>query len=95
MVKNPDIAASLGQIKKADQKLIGFALETNNEEVNAVDKLQRKNLDYIILNSLQDDGAGFGTNTNKITIYGKNGEKMPFGLKSKSEVAKDIIDTII
>ena len=95
LVKNPDIAASLGQIKKADQKLIGFALETNNEEVNAVDKLQRKNLDYIILNSLQDDGAGFGTNTNKITIYGKNGEKMPFGLKSKSEVAKDIIDTII
>ncbi|MBR5551894.1 MAG: bifunctional phosphopantothenoylcysteine decarboxylase/phosphopantothenate--cysteine ligase CoaBC [Muribaculaceae bacterium] len=95
LVKNPDIAASLGQIKKADQKLVGFALETNNEEANAVGKLQRKNLDYIILNSLQDDGAGFGTNTNKITIYGKNGEKIPFGLKSKSEVAKDIIDTII
>lgn len=95
LVKNPDIASSLGQIKKADQKLVGFALETNNEEANAVGKLQRKNLDYIILNSLQDDGAGFGTNTNKITIYGKNGEKIPFGLKSKSEVAKDIIDTII
>lgn len=95
LVKNPDIAASLGLIKKEGQKLIGFALETNNEESNAVDKLQRKNLDYIILNSLQDDGAGFGTDTNKITIYGKNGEKVPFGLKSKSEVAKDIIDTII
>lgn len=95
LVKNPDIAASLGLIKKEGQKLIGFALETNNEESNAVDKLQRKNLDYIILNSLQDDGAGFGSDTNKITIYGKNGEKVPFGLKSKSEVAKDIIDTII
>lgn len=95
LIKNPDIAASLGQIKKDDQKLIGFALETNNEESNAVDKLKRKNLDYIILNSLQDDGAGFGSDTNKITIYGKNGEKIPFGLKTKSAVAKDIIDTII
>ena len=95
LIKNPDIAASLGQIKKDGQKLIGFALETNNEESNAVDKLKRKNLDYIILNSLQDDGAGFGTDTNKITIYGKNGEKIPFGLKTKSAVAKDIIDTII
>lgn len=94
LVKNPDIAASLGKIKNGDQKLIGFALETNNEETNAIDKLNRKNLDYIILNSLQDKGAGFGTNTNKITVYSAKGEKFEYGLKSKVEVAKDIIDII-
>lgn len=94
LVKNPDIAASLGKIKNGDQKLIGFALETNNEETNAIDKLNRKNLDYIILNSLQDKGAGFGTDTNKITVYSAKGEKIEYGLKSKVEVAKDIIDII-
>lgn len=93
--KNPDIAAKLGSIKKDGQMLIGFALETNNEENNAIDKLHRKNLDMIILNSLQDSGAGFGTNTNKITIYTKQEEKIEFPLKSKIEVAKDIIDIII
>ncbi|MBQ2838148.1 MAG: bifunctional phosphopantothenoylcysteine decarboxylase/phosphopantothenate--cysteine ligase CoaBC [Muribaculaceae bacterium] len=93
--KNPDIAAKLGSIKKDGQMLIGFALETNNEENNAIDKLHRKNLDMIILNSLQDSGAGFGTNTNKITIYTKQEEKIEFPLKSKIEVAKDIIDRII
>lgn len=93
--KNPDIAAKLGSIKKNGQMLIGFALETNNEENNAIDKLHRKNLDMIILNSLQDSGAGFGTNTNKITIYTKQEEKIEFPLKSKIEVAKDIIDIII
>lgn len=93
--KNPDIAAKLGSIKKDGQILIGFALETNNEENNAIDKLHRKNLDMIILNSLQDSGAGFGTNTNKITIYTKQEEKIEFPLKSKIEVAKDIIDIII
>ena len=81
--KNPDIAAKLGSIKKDGQMLIGFALETNNEENNAIDKLHRKNLDMIILNSLQDSGAGFGTNTNKITIYTKQEEKIEFPLKSK------------
>lgn len=93
--KNHDIAAKLGSIKKDGQMLIGFALETNNEENNAIDKLHRKNLDMIILNSLQDSGAGFGTNTNKITIYTKQEEKIEFPLKSKIEVAKDIIDIII
>lgn len=93
--ENPDIAAKLGSIKKDGQMLIGFALETNNEENNAIDKLHRKNLDMIILNSLQDSGAGFGTNTNKITIYTKQEEKIEFPLKSKIEVAKDIIDIII
>ena len=93
--KNPDIAAKLGSIKKDGQMLIGFALETNNEENNAINKLHRKNLDMIILNSLQDSGAGFGTNTNKITIYTKQEEKIEFPLKSKIEVAKDIIDIII
>jgi phosphopantothenoylcysteine decarboxylase/phosphopantothenate--cysteine ligase len=94
LVKNPDIAAALGNLKNNNQKLIGFALETNNEEANAIDKLKRKNLDFIILNSLQDKGAGFGTDTNKITVYSANGEKFEYGLKSKVEVAKDIIDII-
>lgn len=95
LVKNPDIAASLGTIKRNDQLLIGFALETNDEESNALDKMRRKNLDMIVMNSLQDKGAGFGTDTNKITIYSANGEKHDYGLKSKAEVAKDIIDRII
>ena len=95
LVKNPDIAASLGKMKQKNQILIGFALETNNEESNAIDKLRRKNLDAIVLNSLQDDGAGFRTDTNKITIYNSNGEKTAFCLKTKKEVAKDIIDYII
>ena len=95
LVKNPDIAASLGQIKTESQKLIGFALETNNEIVNAQDKLKRKNLDAIVLNSLQDNGAGFGTDTNKISIFFANGNRQDFPLKAKTEVAKDIIDAIL
>lgn len=95
LTKNPDIAASLGEIKTPKQKLIGFALETNNEEVNAVEKLKRKNLDMIVLNSLQDKGAGFGTDTNKITIFDCEGNKTTYPLKSKNEVAKDIIEFII
>ena len=95
LTKNPDIAASLGEIKTPKQKLIGFALETNNEEVNAVEKLKRKNLDMIVLNSLQDKGAGFGTDTNKITIFDCEGNKTTYPLKSKNEVAKDIIEYII
>ena len=95
LIKNPDIAASLGEIKTPKQKLIGFALETNNEEVNAVEKLKRKNLDMIVLNSLQDKGAGFGTDTNKITIFDCEGNKTTYPLKSKNEVAKDIIEYII
>lgn len=94
LVKNPDIAATLGARKKEGQKLVGFALETDNELVNARGKLERKNLDMIILNSLRDKGAGFGTDTNKITIVTPD-SSTEFPLKSKREVAKDIIDTII
>ena len=81
--------------KTPTQKLIGFALETHDEEFNALNKLQKKNLDLIILNSLNDDGAGFGTDTNKITIYNSDGNKISYELKSKAKVAKDIIDQII
>lgn len=95
LIKNPDIAASLGQLKKSNQKLIGFALETNNEELNAQDKLKRKNLDAIVLNSLQDKGAGFGTDTNKISIFFANGNRLDYPMKSKAEVATDIIDAIL
>ena len=89
-----DILASLGKIKK-DQYLVGFALETNNEIENAKSKIKRKNLDAIVLNSLQDKGAGFATNTNKITIIDKNLNEKPFELKSKVEVAKDILNEIV
>lgn len=95
LMKNPDIAASLGAQKRAGQLLVGFALETDNEEFNAIDKLRRKNLDYIVLNSLKDSGAGFGTDTNKISIFDVNGNKLSFPLKSKAEVATDIFDTIL
>ena len=86
-----DIAASLGKIKKDGSVHIGFALETDNEQANAIQKMQKKNLDAIVLNSLTDKGAGFATNTNKITIFSKEGKTLEFPLKSKSEVAKDII----
>lgn len=95
LVKNPDIAASLGKMKTEGQVLVGFALETNNEETNAQDKMQRKNLDAIVLNSLNDSGAGFGTDTNKVTIFFADGNKKMYDMKSKAEVAKDIIDAII
>jgi len=90
---NPDIAASLGQIKQENQLLVGFALETNDEETNAQSKLQRKNFDFIVLNSLRDKGAGFRTDTNKITIITAEG-KDEYPLKSKAEVAADIIDKL-
>ncbi|MEL7222362.1 MAG: bifunctional phosphopantothenoylcysteine decarboxylase/phosphopantothenate--cysteine ligase CoaBC [Bacteroidota bacterium] len=92
LVKNPDIAAELGQLKKPEQLLIGFALETNNAEYNAKDKLRRKKLDFIVLNSLADKGAGFGGDTNKVTIFGADNKVVHFELKSKQEVAKDIVD---
>ena len=95
IVKNPDIAASLCKMKTEGQILVGFALETNNEETNAQDKMQRKNLDAIVLNSLNDSGAGFGTDTNKVTIFFADGNKKIYDMKSKTEVAKDIIDAII
>lgn len=89
--KNPDIAAELGKIKK-NQLLVGFALETDNAVDNAKDKIIRKNLDYIVLNSLADKNAGFGVDTNKVTIIARDGSQHGYGLKSKKEVAKDIID---
>lgn len=88
-----DIAASLGKIKREDQTLVGFALETNDEETNAQGKLKRKNFDFIVLNSLNDKGAGFRTDTNKITIISAEG-KTEYPLKPKTEVAKDIIDRL-
>ncbi|MBR2630800.1 MAG: bifunctional phosphopantothenoylcysteine decarboxylase/phosphopantothenate--cysteine ligase CoaBC [Bacteroidaceae bacterium] len=90
---NPDIAASLGQIKEKHQTLVGFALETHDEEAHAQDKMKRKNFDFIVLNSLNDEGAGFRTDTNKISIISQAG-KEDFPLKSKQEVAKDIVDRL-
>ena len=90
-----DIAATLGNVKKPSQVLVGFALETNNELDNAKTKLLRKNLDIIILNSLREDGAGFGHDTNKITIIDRNNNIDNFELKSKEEAAKDILDKIV
>lgn len=94
LVKTKDILASLGDSKK-DQFLVGFALETNNELENAKSKLKRKNLDLIVLNSLNDKGAGFKKPTNKITIIDEKDEILEFGLKSKQEVAKDIFKEIL
>ena len=90
-----DIAASLGRIKKGTQLLAGFALETNNELKNAREKLNRKNLDLIVLNSLRESGAGFGHDTNKITIIDYNNNIDKFELKSKEETAKDILNKIV
>lgn len=95
LTKTKDILKSLGDRKKAGQVLIGFALETNKEKQHAREKLQNKNADMIVLNSLNDAGAGFGHDTNKITIFEKGGQEFNFGIKSKTDVAKDIVDTII
>tara|TARA_B100000378_G_scaffold210339_1_gene173360 strand:- start:117 stop:671 length:555 start_codon:yes stop_codon:yes gene_type:complete len=93
LTKTEDILASMGAQKK-HQKLIGFALETNNEEENAKKKLEKKNLDFIVLNSLRDEGAGFKGDTNKVSIIYPD-RKIDFGLKSKKEVARDIVQEII
>ncbi|MBP5629107.1 MAG: bifunctional phosphopantothenoylcysteine decarboxylase/phosphopantothenate--cysteine ligase CoaBC [Bacteroidaceae bacterium] len=89
-----DIAAALGQMKSAKQKLVGFALETDNEQTNAQHKLEKKNLDFIVLNSLRDKGAGFNYDTNKVSIISRDGETKTFPLKSKTEVAADIVDKL-
>lgn len=89
-----DIAAALGEMKRADQRLVGFALETDHEEQNAEGKLQRKHLDFIVLNSLRDKGAGFAHDTNRVTIITAAGEHLQFPLKSKHEVAKDIVNCL-
>jgi phosphopantothenoylcysteine decarboxylase/phosphopantothenate--cysteine ligase len=90
-----DIAETLGRSKKPSQFLAGFALETDNELDNAKIKLSRKNLDIIVLNSLKEEGAGFGYDTNKITIIDRNNNIYKFELKSKEETAKDILNKIV
>lgn len=94
LIKNKDILAYLGSIKKKHQLLIGFALETQQEKLNAFNKLKSKNADAIVLNSLKQKGAGFGLNTNKITILNKDGNTKDYSLKSKDAVAKDIVSFI-
>lgn len=89
-----DIAAEVGKIKRHEQFLVGFALETNNEEANAKSKMERKNFDFIVLNSLQDPNSGFGFDTNKVSIIHRSGLQREYELKSKLEVADDIINEI-
>jgi phosphopantothenoylcysteine decarboxylase/phosphopantothenate--cysteine ligase len=92
---NKDIAAELGKLKKPNQILVGFALESQNEMENAFSKLKSKNLDMIVLNSLKEEGAGFGFDTNKITILTRDGKVFNYPLKSKQEVAADIVKKMI
>lgn len=93
--KTTDILKELGNRKTKDQLLVGFALETNNEKEYALKKLESKNADMIVLNSLNDSGAGFGHDTNKVTIFDKKGNEYSFGTKTKQQVAEDIVNTII
>ncbi len=94
LVPNKDIAAALGTAKRPDQVLVGFALETNDEAAHAADKLKRKKLDFIVLNSLRDAGAGFRCDTNKVTILDAEGHTEAFELKSKQAVAVDIVNEL-
>lgn len=94
LVKTIDIAAELGKQKSEKQFVVGFALETDNEVANAQQKMKKKNFDLIVLNSMQDTGAGFQHDTNKITIIDKTGNQLNFGLKSKVEVAEDIYNEV-
>ncbi len=93
--RNPDIAATLGANNRPGQVLVGFALETDYEAVNAKLKIEKKNLDFIVLNSLRDKDACFGTDTNKVTIISRDGSEKPFGLKPKADVAKDVVDEVV
>jgi phosphopantothenoylcysteine decarboxylase/phosphopantothenate--cysteine ligase len=95
LTRTTDILATLGKQKRAGQLLVGFALETDNERANALKKLESKGADMIVLNSLNDTGAGFGTDTNKVTIFGKDGTETIIETKPKKLIAKDIVDTII
>lgn len=94
LVPNPDIAAALGKMKQAGQHLVGFALETSNEVAHATEKLERKNLDFIVLNSLKDKGAGFRCDTNKVSILEANGKLTEYPVKPKNEVAGDIVEKL-
>ena len=95
LVKTKDILQSLGEQKKKGQLLVGFALETANEREYALGKLAKKNADIIVLNSLNDAGAGFGHDTNKVTIFEKGGNELSYGQKTKQQVAKDIVDRVV
>jgi phosphopantothenoylcysteine decarboxylase/phosphopantothenate--cysteine ligase len=95
LVSTKDIALELGKVKTPAQVLVGFALETDNELANAAKKLEQKNLDFVVLNSLNDSGSGFQSDTNKITILGKDNIPLFFELKNKTEVASDIVDKIV
>ncbi len=95
LTRTRDILKSLGEIKKAGQVLVGFALENSNEKNYALQKLRSKNADMIVLNSLNDRGAGFGHDTNKITVFEKEGAETPFPLQDKQQVAKHIVDRIV
>lgn len=95
LIKTKDIAASLGKLKQKGQVIIGFALETEHEQDNAIKKLESKNFDLIVLNSLKDTGAGFGHDTNKITLIDSSRTVRSFDLKSKKEVARDIVSAIL
>lgn len=94
LAKTVDIAATLGKTKRPDQIFVGFALETHNEQAHAQAKLEKKNFDFIVLNSMQEVGAGFGLDTNKISIFRRDGSRQDFPLKSKTEVARDIVAEI-
>lgn len=94
LVKTKDVLKSLGEIKTEKQTLVGFALETQNEYENAVTKLEKKNLDFIVLNSMNDTGAGFGKDTNKVTLIERTGKKHTFETKPKTEVAEDIVNLL-
>ena len=95
MKPTKDIAGEMGKAKKKGQLFVGFALETDNELEHARSKLQRKNLDLIVLNSLQEEGAGFGTDTNKVTMIDRSGNMDSFELKPKNQVAADLVDRVI
>jgi phosphopantothenoylcysteine decarboxylase/phosphopantothenate--cysteine ligase len=95
LIPTPDILTKLGMLKSKKQFLVGFALETNNEIPNAIKKLENKKLDFIVLNSLNDKGAGFGHQTNKVTLIDKNHSIEEFDLKSKKDVATDIVNKLV
>ena len=95
LTKTKDILRALGQQKKKGQVVVGFALESTGERAYALDKLQAKHADLIVLNSLNDEGAGFGYDTNKITIFEKDGREISYERKPKQQVARDIVDRIV
>ncbi|MBJ6142949.1 phosphopantothenoylcysteine decarboxylase [Siccationidurans sp. BT559] len=94
LVKNVDIAATLGQTKRPEQFAVGFALETTNELAHALGKLQRKNFDLVVLNSLRDAGAGFGHDTNKVSVLDRAGQVLNFELQAKTDLARGLVQLI-